>query len=428
MLRLWPVAVNKAFGYVRLSKYEEGSTSIERQEEAIRALCKARGWRLVEAFSDEDVSGYRNGKRPNLDRMLARLSEVDAVVVYRIDRLARSSVHFRKLLDDFDKAGVEFVTTDMQIDSSTAQGRFARDLVARLAELESDVLSDRGKAVAAYQRSRGLWYGQTPFGFRRDEGGVLEKDPESFAVLEEAARRYLAGESLRSIAPSLGKHHPNLSRALRSEIVQRELPAPMGERLAEQLQLRGRLGTTARPSLLGGIAVCEFCGATLTVAAQSTRNGPRRRGSYVCRTTKHVSIARQWLDEYVVNEVMKAIPTDRLMKRIRKRRKAPALRPAEIELRLERLHHAHFVEEIISRADFLRSKAELEARLDKARHAADDTIEIPLELARTLPDRWPLLTIQEQRRIFRALIERIVVRKATGTGKIDPKRVQIVWR
>jgi hypothetical protein len=77
-----PVTVTaKAFGYVRLSQMDEGTTSPQRQRKAITKWCKEHGATLVETFEDLDRSAYRKGvKRPGFEKMLARLGEVDVVV------------------------------------------------------------------------------------------------------------------------------------------------------------------------------------------------------------------------------------------------------------------------------------------------------------------------------------------------------------
>jgi len=256
------VPMTSAFAYVRLSKYDEGSTSPQRQRQAVEALCKQRGWELLATFEDIDASGYNGQRRPGLEKMLARLDEVQAVVVYRIDRLARSQVAFARLLAAFQNAGVQLAATDLQVDDSAA-GTLVRDVVARLAQFESDTLSERAKRMHEYKRQQGEWVGRVPFGFRRNGKG-LEVDPHQFTVLETAARRYVGGESLRRIAPSLGMTHAALSKRLKSDHVLNALPHPLATSLAQAMAERGRTGTRAKRSLLGGLARCGLCGAGLT--------------------------------------------------------------------------------------------------------------------------------------------------------------------
>jgi DNA invertase Pin-like site-specific DNA recombinase len=73
----------RAFGYVRLSKYDGESISPTRQRDTIARLAADRGWDLVDVFEDLDVSAFKKVKRPGLDAMLGRLDETDAVITYR---------------------------------------------------------------------------------------------------------------------------------------------------------------------------------------------------------------------------------------------------------------------------------------------------------------------------------------------------------
>src|SRR5437762_8328562 len=91
---------SRAFAYMRLSKDDLTTTSPARQREAIARVCASRGWTLAETFEDIGVSATAK-KRPAFERMMSRLSQVDAVVVYRLDRLARSGLDFANILERF---------------------------------------------------------------------------------------------------------------------------------------------------------------------------------------------------------------------------------------------------------------------------------------------------------------------------------------
>lgn len=85
--------------YVRLSRETDETTSPERQRAACEALCEARGWEVVAAEEDIDVSGFSRGlDRPGLQRILTRLAELDVIVFFKIDRLARSTVDFAEIM------------------------------------------------------------------------------------------------------------------------------------------------------------------------------------------------------------------------------------------------------------------------------------------------------------------------------------------
>ncbi len=415
----------KAFGYVRLSKWDEGTTSPQRQRQAIEALCQQRGWELLRVFEDIDVSAFNGKHRPGLEKMLGRLSEADAVVFMRLDRLARSVADFARIRETCERAGVEIVSTDLAIDTTSAMGKAMQSIVATFAELESGVLSERSRAMHAHKRAAGEWNGgRVPFGWRRENGGLVPKE-EQQAVLAEAARRYVAGESMRSIAEGLGMHHPNLATMLRSERVIDALPPGVAGPLVEALAERGRTGTRAKASLLGGIARCSECGAGMTVVA--AKKG--RAGSYGCKEG-HVSISRAWLDPHVTGAVLDAVDTGALAKRIDKRRKRrPAMASSEIEARIELLERDFYERGLIERDSYLRRREGLLKRLQQAREAQEDVgIDLPRELAADLTARWPSFSLQTQRRIISAVLRGVEVGKAANHGPVDPGRVSLVWR
>src|SRR5918992_3122112 len=177
----------RAFGYVRLSKLDEKSTSPARQRQEIERLCESRGWELVKIYEDLDVSGYsRNGKhRPGLEKMLNRLDEVDAVVFWKLDRLARGVAKFYGILQQAEAAEVALVSTAEPFDTSSPMGRGMVGITAIFAELESDVISERSKAMHVHLKEQGRWVGRVPYGWRL-EAGKLVRNEEEQAVLADA--------------------------------------------------------------------------------------------------------------------------------------------------------------------------------------------------------------------------------------------------
>src|SRR5438874_948626 len=112
----------RVIGYARLSRATEESTSIVRQRAAIIDTANARGWELVGIEEDNDVSATKtrldrlglNAARENVTAGYA-----DAILVWKLDRIARSVVDFGTLLDD----GVQIVSCTEPLDTTSAMGR-----------------------------------------------------------------------------------------------------------------------------------------------------------------------------------------------------------------------------------------------------------------------------------------------------------------
>lgn len=418
----------KAFGYVRLSKEDQHSTSPARQRERIERLCRDRGWELLDTFEDIDVSAFNGKHRPGFERMMGRLGDVDAIVFWRLDRLSRSVSHFSKVLEQTQAAKVQLVSTDQPIDTASAMGKAFVQISSVFAELQAGTTSERSRQMRAYKRERNEWVGRLPYGWRLVDKH-LQSDPKEQRVLEQAARRYIAGASFSQIARDLGFQVGPLSRMLHSDRVSEALPPDVSGPLAAALVSRkGERVPTSSQSLLGGIAHCGVCGQTMT--ASSTRAGRKGRwAQYRCRSAGHVGIAAPWMDDYVSTQVLEAIDTGKLLQAIKRRRKPARTRKvSEIEARIELLDQM-FTEGKISKVRFERMQSGLLERLADARSVEPNYgSDLPAELARNLTERWGGLEISTRRRIIGAVLERIEVDRATSHGKIDAGRVRLIWR
>ena len=84
--------------------------------------------------------------RPQLDELLKQLRAGDKVVVYKLDRISRSTKHLIELSDMFADQEVDFVSIQDQIDTSTAMGRFFFRTMASIAELEKGYYQRQNKS------------------------------------------------------------------------------------------------------------------------------------------------------------------------------------------------------------------------------------------------------------------------------------------
>lgn len=145
------------FGYSRVSTVEQ-STNMQ-----IDAL-KQFG---VEKIYEEKMTGTRRD-RPQLEELLKVLRSGDKVVVYKLDRISRSTKHLIELSELFNDMNVQFVSIADSIDTSTAMGKFFFRTMASIAELERDIISERTKSGLQAARARGKTGGRPP----KKEGDV----------------------------------------------------------------------------------------------------------------------------------------------------------------------------------------------------------------------------------------------------------------
>ncbi len=168
----------------------------------LRAYAKRRDVEATE-YVDHGVSGQRN-RRPALDRMLqaARRQEVSAVVVVRLDRLARSLAHMARLGEELKELDVELVSLREGIDTRTPTGRAMFGMCGVFAQLEGDLIRDRTVAGLKAAQRRGVKLGRPKALGRSQHQRVL--------------RLRRAGHSVRAIAEQLGVGVATVHRAIKA--------------------------------------------------------------------------------------------------------------------------------------------------------------------------------------------------------------------
>ncbi|MCA9962688.1 MAG: recombinase family protein [Anaerolineales bacterium] len=102
----------------------------------------------------EKITGTTR-ERPQLKKLLEQLREGDVVVVWKLDRLARSLKDLVNLVNEIQEKGVGLQSLNDHIDTTTPQGKLTFHLFAALAEFERDIIRERTNAGLAAARARG---------------------------------------------------------------------------------------------------------------------------------------------------------------------------------------------------------------------------------------------------------------------------------
>lgn len=197
-------------GYFRISQARDEMIAPDLYEKKIRDYCKYKNLRLHEPiFQDVGVSGRAEARhlRKGLDALIERRFEFAAVVTPRLNRFGRSLKDLTDLFSIFDKDEIGLIFLDLDIDTRTSTGRLVRNVMASLAEWESDRISETWEGVTDNAIDNGRVQGaiQTPYGYYYD--AVARKnivvDPETAPIAEEVFRRFATGESVRSITKDM---------------------------------------------------------------------------------------------------------------------------------------------------------------------------------------------------------------------------------
>jgi len=195
----------KAVIYLRVSTKEQAEEgySIPAQAEACRRFVADRGWELADEYVDRGESA-RTADRPQLQAMLARLAEdrsIEALVVHKLDRLARNLEDHAAVRAALRKAHVQLHSVTESLEDS-ASGKLVEGILASIAEFYSANLGQEIRKGMDQKAAQGGWPVRAPFGYRnvRREGGgrgdeaVIEPDAQA-PLVAWAFESYATGSS-----------------------------------------------------------------------------------------------------------------------------------------------------------------------------------------------------------------------------------------
>src|ERR1700733_4846212 len=196
--------------YARKST-EEGLTqefnTLDAQRESAQAYIQSQvhaGWTaLAERYDDGGYTGA-NLDRPALRKLLVDIEagRVDAVVIYKIDRLSRSLLDFARLMEVFERHKVSLVSITQPLNTTSSLGRLTLNILLSFAEFERTMIADRTRDKMGAARRKGKWLGGMPvLGY-----DVAEAGGRLVVNLEEADR-------VKSIF-ALYLQHPSVASAL----------------------------------------------------------------------------------------------------------------------------------------------------------------------------------------------------------------------
>ncbi|MBX6334941.1 recombinase family protein [Candidatus Saccharibacteria bacterium] len=179
------------FGYARVSTQDQ---HLDMQIDALKQ------YGVDKVFTDK-MSGTKTD-RPQLEEMMKYLRPGDTVVVWKLDRIGRSTKHLVELMEHFKANGINFVSLKDNIDTSTAVGKLIFTIFAALAEFERDMIVERTKAGLEAARARGR------------KGGRPRKDTDKIKL---ALKMYDSKQySVDEITKATGVSKPTLYRYVRT--------------------------------------------------------------------------------------------------------------------------------------------------------------------------------------------------------------------
>jgi len=150
---------------------EQAFNSLDAQREACEAFVKSQqheGWQAIGTHYDDGGFTGGNMERPALKRLMADIhaGKVSVVVVYKVDRLTRSLADFAKLVEQFDRYNVSFVSVTQQFNTTSSMGRLTLNVLLSFAQFEREVTGERIRDKVAASKKKGIWMGGSiPLGY-----------------------------------------------------------------------------------------------------------------------------------------------------------------------------------------------------------------------------------------------------------------------
>lgn len=165
--------------YTRKSSEEglsQSFNSLHSQREYCEAYIKSQGgegWTVVRQRYDDGGFSGASMTRPGLQRLLADIDAklIDAVVVYKVDRLTRSLADFARILERLDHQGAAFVSVTQAFNTKSSMGRLTLNVLLSFAQFERDVTGERIRDKIAASKAKGMWMGGlVPLGYDPPDG------------------------------------------------------------------------------------------------------------------------------------------------------------------------------------------------------------------------------------------------------------------
>lgn len=452
----------RAIGYVRVSRVGgragESFIAPDVQRETIAAKASSSGLELVGLQEDLDQTG-RNFARPGFEAAVAAIEagEASAIIVAKLTRFSRGSLTSTlRAIERIEAAGGRLIACDLDVDTSTPAGRLTRNVLASIAEFESELIRENWTTARAAAIERGVKISHTAnLGYRFGAAHRLEVDPAGAAIvleLYEARRDGASWGELEDVLIARGveltrttvirmlSNRVYLGEARSGELVNLDAhPAIVPVELFDAVQARrgpSRRYDRAVRSMLAGIARCGTCGSRMRRAAV----GQKRVGTYACKNRAcpaPASVVEPRLDEHVGELLLawaseRGIADESVQASVDhgERRSTLELALADAEIALETFVTSpdNFG---LEPALFERGARARQARVDELRAELDALadVDVVVRVRASFRQAWPLLSPAERRQLLDGVVDRIEVDRSTsarrGAQPLD-ERVRVV--
>lgn len=163
--------------YVRVSTRDQ---RLLQQFREVRHMVERKGWTITRVYR-ERRSGAQGAHRPEWERLRkdAARRRFDAVAVWAIDRMGRSTLDVLKAVEGFERRGVELLIVKQKVDTTSPLGKLLLTILAAFAQMERELISERTRMGMAAAKAAGKQIGRRRVVVPRDQVMAVVRDEKT---------------------------------------------------------------------------------------------------------------------------------------------------------------------------------------------------------------------------------------------------------
>ena len=194
--------------YLRVSTEDQAKEgfSLPEQKERLEALCKFKGYKIYDYYTDAGISAKTGNHRPEFDRLIedAKNKKINTIIALKLDRLSRSIYDWENLLKTSEKYGFDLVCANDDINTTNANGKMVTRIMMSVSQNEIERTSERTKVGMAGAIKKGHIPAVCPIGYKRVDKKLVP-DPLTKDIVIRIFNLYFEGNSYSTIANIFNK-------------------------------------------------------------------------------------------------------------------------------------------------------------------------------------------------------------------------------
>ena len=437
-----PTIPVRAALYIRVSGEEQKikGLSLEAQQERLESYAKERGWIITGIYIDAAKTARKNmHKRSEFQRMMeaVKRDEIDVLLFCRLDRWFRSVADYYKVMEILEAHNCNWITSDEEYNTSTANGRLYINVKLSIAQNEADIDGERIEVVFDSKIAHGtVVSGNCPFGYRINSEKRLEINRDQADIVQDAFNHYESTINQRGTIKYIRKKYGvnwcdatfrrMLSEKLYTGVYDRGgryndhfcqsiISNKQFDRVQSLLERNARSSPSGRVYIFTSIVKCAECDHNLV--------GLQTKGIIYYRCNQHFERGRcphgkqvredyieNWLFSHLAEELARCRLDWEIKTAKKKKRALSGTDKAVIKRKLQKLKEL-YVNDLIDIEEYRKDYEIYTSALNQLQEPADikppDFFAVESILNNNFKEIYKTLTREEKRTLWRSAIKEI---------------------